>query len=90
LVLGDNRNNSHDSRMWFGGQGGGVPRDSIRGYALTIWLSVKEDGIDRTRLGMGFDVPTLPRDAAGLAPRLEACLRDRPSAEKATPPSAAR
>lgn len=33
-VMGDNRHNSHDSRMWFGGQGGGVPFENIRGRAL--------------------------------------------------------
>ena len=41
-VMGDNRNNSHDSRMWFGGQGGGVPFENIRGRALFVWLSVSD------------------------------------------------
>ena len=48
-VMGDNRNNSHDSRMWFGGQGGGVPFENIRGRALFVWLSVSDNGIDWSR-----------------------------------------
>ncbi len=33
-VMGDNRYNSHDSRQWFGGLGGGVPEANVEGKAL--------------------------------------------------------
>jgi signal peptidase I len=87
-VMGDNRNNSHDSRMWFGGQGGGVPFENIRGRALFVWLSVADGGIDWTRMGapvMGR--PRLPPAMKSLEPAIEKCLRERPPLDKTTPPS---
>ena len=88
-VMGDNRNNSHDSRMWWGGRGGGVPFANIRGKALFVWLSITESGIDWTRLGapvMGR--PRLPTAMRSLEPALDKCLRERPPIEKTTPPPA--
>jgi signal peptidase I len=86
-VMGDNRNNSHDSRMWFGGQGGGVPFENIRGRALFVWLSVSDSGMDWSREGapvMGR--PRLPPSAKELELQLDQCLKSRPSVTN--PPAA--
>lgn len=81
-VMGDNRNNSHDSRMWFGGQGGGVPFENIKGRALFVWLSVSET-IDWSRLFapvMGRPpshgpIPGTHFALESLEGAIEACLR---------------
>jgi len=85
-VMGDNRNNSHDSRMWYFGQGGGVPFENIRGRALFVWLSVSDAGIDLSREGVPvMGPPKLPPSAGKLAPALAACVKNRPSTT--TPPA---
>ncbi|MEW5914662.1 MAG: signal peptidase I [Thermodesulfobacteriota bacterium] len=46
FVMGDNRDNSRDSRLWFNGRGGFVPRRDILGKAFIIYWSWVGDSFD--------------------------------------------
>ena len=80
-VMGDNRNNSHDSRMWFGGEGGGVPASHVKGRARLIWLS---PGASHQGVDLAAD-PVAP--SPELAAPLARCLAERPPVAKTTPPA---
>src|SRR5262249_14040750 len=50
-VMGDNRNNSHDSRSWYNNNGGGVPFENIKGRAMFVWMSFGPGGaVQKDRL----------------------------------------
>jgi signal peptidase I len=83
-VLGDNRDNSMDSREWQrpgGGKGSGVPYDNIKGRAFVVWLPPAR--FLRNVLGE-------PRLPDGLSPEIQAavdrCLAQRPPLEATRPP----
>jgi signal peptidase I len=88
-VLGDNRNNSHDSRFWFGGRGGGVPLAMVKARALFRWLSVTDAGVDWSRFGTGIADALLPVSMKSLEGGLKKCLEQRPPREKTVPPRTA-
>jgi signal peptidase I len=88
-VLGDNRNNSSDSRAWYNQRGGGVPYALIKGRALFVWLSFGRDGgvtWDRL-LHNVMGTPALPKGASPqLGVGIERCLMSRPA--QTLPPAA--
>ncbi len=86
FMFGDNRANSHDSRRWFGGEGGGVPAELARGEPVVIWLSSSDSGVDLSRLGATFTTPTLPSGASTLRSELDRCLASRPARDATVPP----
>jgi len=88
-VIGDNRNNSHDSRSWHNGMGGGVPFENIKGRAMSVWMSFGPGGnIAKDRLFVSVHgPPTLPAaQEAALRPAVDRCLKERPPIAETTPP----
>lgn len=92
-VMGDNRNNSHDSRSWRGGLGAGVPFENIKGRAMFVWMSFGPGGgIEQDRLFVNVlgrpKVPSAQEAALGAA--TDKCLRERPAQTTPPPPHAAK
>ena len=84
-VLGDNRNNSSDSRAWHGGRGGGVPDANLKGRAMFVWWG---DPIGERLLVNVMGTPQVPK--VGATPEILAgikrCLDTRPPVSMTTPP----
>jgi signal peptidase I len=88
-VMGDNRNNSHDSRSWKGGMGAGVPFENIKGRAMFVWWSWDPRGgvaLDRIFVNV-MGTPKLPPGVTDkLTQQLDKCIRERPPVSETTPP----
>ncbi|HEY4116711.1 MAG TPA: signal peptidase I, partial [Byssovorax sp.] len=90
-VMGDNRNNSHDSRTWRGGLGAGVPFENIKGRAMFVWMSFGPGGgVAQDRLFVNvMGRPKVPANQEpGLDAAVEKCLANRPPLSETTPPPA--
>jgi signal peptidase I len=89
-VMGDNRNNSSDSRAWNRGQGGGVPDGNIKGRAMFVWLNFKKNGwpdLDRLFTHV-LGPPKLPQGAPpDIVAGITKCLKERPAADRLLPPN---
>ena len=85
-VLGDNRNNAHDSRTWRGGRGGGVAMDLVTGRAVFAYFNWHGNRLVGWRVGLDIGKARLPPEMSALEPALDRCLRNHPTLAQSTPP----
>ena len=71
-VLGDNRDNSHDSRMWSHGEGRGVPLENVIGQPSFLFFSQAQGRAGKDVGGP----PLLGGNQSSLAPELEKCVTE--------------
>ncbi|HEY1959413.1 MAG TPA: signal peptidase I [Polyangiaceae bacterium] len=82
LVLGDDRNDSADSRAWHEGRDGNVHAVALRGRVLFVgW---RTSPVDDARFAIDVARARLPSSLASLQSALDRCLAARPPA---TPPA---
>jgi len=89
FVLGDNRNNSSDSRAWNDGNGGGLPFQEIHGRVERYMFPLRRNGeIDVARVLSRLSAELFMDgvDIGGLREGIARCLRERP--KDALPPRA--
>jgi signal peptidase I len=61
FVLGDNRDNTTDSRKWFGGKGGGLPVREIVGVAVGVDAPTLPQGAEKLQSALERCVAALSR-----------------------------
>lgn len=91
FMLGDNRNNSSDSRAWNDGKGGGLPFAEIRGRVDRYVFPVHRNGEIDTGRVLSRLSPQLFMDGvdiSALRDGIAKCLRERPKDTLPPPPAA--